>query len=67
MPFAGGARPDDCLLALFDVLFGGASWVVDAEDQIRLHRQVGYGDAAPGEQLIGMPFNLGDDTVGFVP
>ncbi len=59
--------PVDRLLALFDVLPGSATLVVEADDPVRLHRQVGDDESDAGKQLARAPLDPGDDTTGFVP
>ena len=64
---AGQPRPVDRLLAFFDVLLGGATLIVEMDDPVRVHGQVGDDETDAGEQLAGMPLYLGDDLSWFVP
>lgn len=41
--------------------------VVEPDDPVWFHWQIGDNEADAREQLAGMPFHLGDDTTGFVP
>lgn len=56
----------DRLLAFFDMLLCCAALVVEPDDPVWFHWQVGDNKADAGEQLAGMPFQLGDDTTRFV-
>lgn len=64
---AGQPRPVDRLLTFFDVLLGGATLIVEMDDPVRVHRQVGDDETDAGEQLAGMPLYLGDDPSWFIP
>lgn len=64
---AGQARPVDRLLTFFDVLLGGATLIVEMDDPVGVHRQVGHDEADAREQLAGMPLNLGNNALVFVP
>jgi hypothetical protein len=59
---AGRPRPLDCLLALFDLLLGGARLVVAMNDPLRVHRQVCGDKADTREQPAGMPLTLAMKT-----
>ncbi len=63
---AGKTRPIDRLPAFLDMLFGGAALVVESNDPVRLHRQLGdheayLWEADLREQVTRMPFDIGDD------
>jgi hypothetical protein len=47
------------ILALFDVLLGGASLVMEAHLTIGLHRPIGEDEVHAGEQIARRPFDLG--------
>ena len=64
---AGEPRPVDRVFALLDVLFGCAALIVEANDPVRLHRQVGDEKAHAREEITWMPLDLGDDTAGLLP
>ena len=64
---AGQPCPVDCLLAFLDVLLCRSALVVEANDPVWLHRQVGDDEADAGEQLARMPLDLGDNAPGLVP
>jgi hypothetical protein len=49
------------LLAFFDMRLCRSALVVKPDDPVRLHRQVGDDETDAGEQLAGMPLDLGDD------
>jgi hypothetical protein len=55
---AGQARPVDCLLSFLDMLFGGATLIIEADDPVRLHWHVGYNKTDTRKQLAGMPLDL---------
>ena len=61
-PLARQPRPAEGILALLDVLLGGATLVVELHHPVGFHRQVGDDEAHAGEELARMPFDLGDDT-----
>ena len=60
---AGQARPVDRLLAFLDVLLGCAKLIVEMDDSVRVHGQVGDYETDAGEQIAGMPLYLGDAPV----
>lgn len=64
---AGQAHPVDLLLDFLDMLFGCATLIVEVDNPVRVHRQIGHDKADAREQLAGMPFNLGDDAAWLVP
>ena len=64
---AGQSSPINRVLAFLDVLLGGAALIVEADDPVRLHWQVGDNEADAREQFAGMPFDFGDDTARLVP
>ena len=64
---AGQPGPVDRLLAFLDVLLHRAALIVEPNDPVRLHRQVGGDEADAGKQLAWMPLDLGNNTAGFVP
>ena len=64
---AGQPCPIDRLLAFFDVLLCRAALILEADDPVRLHRQVGDDKADAREQLAGMPFYLGDNPARLAP
>ena len=66
-PLAGQPRPVAGLLTFLDVLLGGATLVVETDDPIGVHRQVGYDKANTWKQLTRMPFHPGDHSTGLVP
>jgi len=67
LALSGQPRPVDCVLAFLDMLLCCAALIVEADDPVRLHRQVGDDEADFGEQLARMPFDLRYDTAGLVP
>ncbi len=54
-------------ICLIDVLLGGAALIIEPHHLVRLHRQVGDDEADTREQLVRMPFDLGDHTALIVP
>lgn len=66
-PLAGEQRPVDRVFTFLDVLLSCATLIVEADDPLRLHRQVGDDKAHAGEQVAGVPFHLGNDPAGFAP
>jgi len=66
-PSARQPRPAKGILALLDVLLGGAALVVEPHHPVWFHRQVGDDEADFGEQLARMPFDLGDHPARLVP
>lgn len=66
-PLAGKPCPVDRVFAFLDVLFGCGALIVEADDPVRLHRQIGDDKADAGEQVTGVPLHLGDDAAGCVP
>jgi hypothetical protein len=49
------------------VLLRRATLIVEPDDPVWFHWQVGDNKADAGEQLAGMPFDLGNDPPWFVP
>ena len=66
-PLAGQPGPGDGVLAFFDMLFGRAALIVEADDPFRLHWQVGDDKTHAREQLAGVPLDLGNHLTGFAP
>ena len=66
-PLAGQPRPVDRMLAFLDVLFCGATLIVEANDPVWLHRQVGDDKTHAGEKIAGVPFHLGNNPAYFAP
>jgi hypothetical protein len=64
---AGQARPVDGLLAFLDVLLGGATLIMEVDDPVGVHWQVGHDKADPRERFAGMPLDFGYDPPGLVP
>ena len=58
---AGKTRPIDRLPAFLDMPFGGDALVVEPNDPVRFHRQLGDGEADLREQVTPMPFDPGDN------
>ena len=65
--FTGQPCPVDRVFAFLDVLFGCAALIVEADDPVRFHRQVGDDKAHAGKQIAGVPLDLCDDATGFAP
>ena len=55
------------MLALLDVLPGGAALVIEPNHPVWFHRQVGDNETHTGEQLTRVPFDPGDDAALLVP
>ncbi len=63
---AGKTRPIDRLPAFLDMPFGGDALVVEPNDPVRFHRQLGdheadLWEADLREQVTPMPFDPGDN------
>ena len=61
------ARPPNRVLALLDVLLGGAALIVECDDPFSGTAQVGDNEADARIQFARMPFDLGDDATGLCP
>ncbi len=59
--------PIDCVFAFLDVLLSRAALIVEANDPVRLHRQIADDKAHAREQITGVPLDLCDDAAGLVP
>lgn len=64
---AGQTGPSDGILAFFDVLLCGATLIVEAKQLFGRKGEVGDDKAEAGEQLTGMPFDLGNHPAGLAP
>ena len=66
-PFAGEPRPVDRVFAFLDVLFRCSALIVEPDDPVRFHRQIGDDEAHAREQITGVPLDLCDDAARFAP
>jgi hypothetical protein len=64
---AGQARSFNRIFAFFYLLLSGATLIVEMDGLVRLHRQISDGEAHAGEQIAGMPFDLGNHPASFAP
>ena len=55
------------MLALLDVLLGGAAPVVEPHHPVRVHREFGDDEANTRKQLSRVPFDLSDHPARLVP
>jgi len=60
-------RPVDRALALLDVLLDRVALIVEPDDPVGVHRQIGYYKTGAGKQLPRMLLDLGDDPPGLLP
>ena len=61
------ARPPNRVLALLDVLLGGAALIVECDDPFSGTAQVGDSEADARIQFARMPFDLGNHAGGLCP